>query len=160
MKTKSNCCRLVLLFILFALPSCKENDDVSMSDIVGTWRLIAEEGYEKKNGEIIDQWSENCSEVGHVWGLGFKKDGMAFDYHDEDMEENDVMKWTLKGREITLVYRLDNGSYYEEEPTLMKILHLDSSKLVIEEKIIEERNSKGEIIRYEMYDKMTLKKIE
>ena len=154
---------MAFLFILFVFPSCKENDDVLMSDVVGNWRLIADEGYEKKNGEITKQWNEDVnSEDWDVWGLGFKEDGMAFDYHDEDMEENDVMKWTLNGREITLVYRWDDGSYYEEDPTIMKILHLDSSKMLLEIKIIEEkRNSKDEIIRrYEVYQKMTLKKIE
>ncbi len=111
---------LLMLFAATLFLSCSDDDNnYSASDLVGTWRVTNEQGYEKVNGVIQDQWDENYSENnGHR--ITFNENGLLSGWD----EEGD--KWALSGDKIVITYAYDGAT---EE---WKIVTLTSTTLITE----------------------------
>ncbi len=111
---------LLMLFAATLFLSCSDDDNnYSASDLVGTWRVTNEQGYEKVNGVIQDQWDENYSENnGHR--ITFNENGLLSGWD----EEGD--RWALSGDKIVITYAYDGAT---EE---WKIVTLTSTTLITE----------------------------
>jgi len=160
MKTKSNCYRSVLLFILFSMtflfPSCKARK------LIGTWELVQFERYDRTNGEIEDVAIINSSSASSeelvTWTRVYKRDRTIVHPYSNQM---DVDKWKIKKGIYYVFPKLENGMYDTEYPYQWKVLKLTSAEFIFESK------SKGEIEAadgktdyFEEYTKTTLRKIE
>ncbi len=144
---------LWLVSILMLLPigfvSCSDDDDEgvgSASDLVGTWEMTLNVWYEKKNGEIVDEGTDDEGGLRII----FKEDGtyMAGEYSDGNWDWEGPYSWSYKDGKVTSI-----DEYGESSTVTLK--ELTSSKVVWEgyEKYTEE----GDV--YEYYDRYEYRKI-
>ena len=133
---------LAMLLSMFILTSCdkeepelpsnkKEKKDPS-STLIGTWKMVRNQGYEIYNGKK-EEWDYAENEFDFVEKIVIKKDGTGswiseeregFEYEEDegDVEEFD---YKLKGNMLTLDY--GSGDFDS-----FKVTKLTSSELVIE----------------------------
>lgn len=137
---------LSLLFLGMNFSACgDDDDDYATEDLVGTWKMIHQQGFE------IDPESENTDWNGAPEGddyvfatLIFNSDGSFKD------DEGDEGKWSLNGSTLSLKY------YYEgelDDEYTLQVLELSFSKSVLEIHIKETEDGD-----YEYYNKMTFQK--
>lgn len=135
---------VVALFSLTMFSCGDDNDDNDESagnvdNLIGTWSIIKDEGYEKYNGES-ESWDDTYAEGEEtvVLSADHKISGTA------DFEEGST--WSYKGNELTF-----NIPYKDEiEIQVWTVLELTSTRLVVECYEKEGEN--------EYYQKTTFKK--
>lgn len=137
---------MIAVVALFSLTmfSCGDDDDDNdesagnVDNLIGTWSIIKDEGYEKYNGES-DPWDNTFpeGEVIVVVSADHKISGGDFD---------EGSTWSYKGNKLTL-----NLPYKDEiEIQVWTVLELTSTRLVVECYEKEGEN--------EYYQKTTFKK--
>jgi len=94
---------LISAFVCFGLSSCDEDDNsFSKADIVGTWDLIHEEGWEIYDGDkeswSMDLVNENCFEF-HADGTGLEYDPSSSHWKDYD-----EFTYELSGNKLIVDY--------------------------------------------------------
>lgn len=116
------------LFLALAFVSCSSDDDeVGSSDsLVGSWKPVDQQGWEKENGEIVDEWSgtdsvdENSIFTFYENGTGV----LSITYEDFDYTYNVNFTWKKSSNKLTCTV---NG-----ESTTSTIKTLNSTTLIIE----------------------------
>ena len=144
----------LLMFAAVSFSACSSDDDEpgSNSDLVGLWEVIADKGWEKVDGKIIDQWDQEGDEIGDKYQFEFKEDGTFYAYSTDGVldEESGEMTWKYKNGKVFL-YSLQ----YKMEVEFAIVKELTSSRLVLEN--YQKYNEDGE--EWESWSLMTFKKI-
>lgn len=143
MRTTFNYLAMLLIVLTMGLfTGCSNDDDVSSSDLIGTWTVIHSEGYYKDllDPKYSEEWNEDIKEEGTV---KFNSDGTCVSIDGDDREE---ATWSLKGDKLSIT-----STHGGVTITATSAIKLSSSRLIIE---TSEKNDE-----YESYEKMTLKKI-
>lgn len=90
--------------VLCVFSSCSKNDDGKggSASIIGTWRVVSEEGYEIYYGEK-DEWNEVYSED-YYYTLTFNKSGRGYtaERYDGLIKDEDNFTWKLSGNKLTI----------------------------------------------------------
>jgi len=134
---------LFVAVLCLGFVSCSDDDDFEDSQIVGTWTVTKEEGYEYVDGEK-DPWNESYKDGEWVYVLN--EDGTGEEYEDNYGPYG--FTWKLKnGNKLTLDFN------YIDEPRTVKITKLNGTNLVFEYKGEDEDG-------YDFYSKVTLKKYQ
>jgi len=145
-----------LLLIGFGLifTSCGDDDDLSSSDLVGTW-LVVHEKYSERNGsktyEYEYSYPDNIDwESSDVGGYArFDKNGNYSFRYGETGDFESVGRWELKGDKIVATFLVDDDEYVTVES---KILKLTSTEFIMETHVIENN--------YEYHSIQTLQKVK
>lgn len=144
----------LLMFAAVNLCACSDDDDNSgNSDLVGTWEVVTDKGWEKVNGEIKDSWDQEGNEIGDKWRLDFKENGRFYMYDvvGSDVTDSDEVSWAYKNGKIYL-YSAINGI----ESEFWAVKELSSSNLALESYYKYEED--GDV--YEEWAYSTYKKVE
>ena len=124
-----------------------DDDDFNSADLVGLWEGVTSEYYEKVNGEIIDEETENLDDT----RMKFNSDGTITAYSKNNGT------WVVE--EVTPTWQIKDGKLYTQsedgEPLIATILELNSERLVLE--LIESGTEDGQ--KWECYDKSTYRKV-
>lgn len=140
------------------LASCSDDDDddsiSNIENLYGTWHPILDEGWEKEDGEIVDEWDIDVTPSDYN------------DYERREFTENEIYeyyyyggKWqkdsypyeyTLKGNRI-YISNWDDGA----TPNIT-IKSLSENQLILESHVSEEEDG----VAYEYYNKITYKKVD
>ncbi len=70
----------LLMFVAVNLCTCSDDDEDNPgnSDLVGTWQVFTDKGWDKINGEIEYEWDQEGDELGDQMGtVVFKEDGRS-----------------------------------------------------------------------------------
>lgn len=111
----------VALFSLSIMSACSDDDKkkndpddpgtdnpVSVSsDIVGEWELVRSKGWEKKDGEIVDEWDEDAFDG--EYSFVFKSSGKCVSYEDGELESSG--RYKLNGDKLTIYDDDDDDEY-------------------------------------------------
>lgn len=133
----------VLLGMSLSFTACSDDDDeVSSSQLVGTWEATWEKGYEKWEDEI-DEWDEAPEEP---FRITFYEDGtwLSEYYYNGKWHDEENGTYSVKGNKIYVSDRWDD---YE-----VTIVSITSSQLILEEK--------GKDADEEWYYKITYKRVK
>ena len=112
----------IMLLSATVFTSCSDDDENEVgfpNDLIGTWQLVSHEGWEKCNGEIKYQWSEDADDLAYV----FTEDGEVrfYEYYSG--------KWNLEERGE---YIYKNGKIIiNVEEVVYDVKELTSSTLVL-----------------------------
>lgn len=128
-KFKNVCMCMVAALLAITMFSCGDDDDETVgseSDLIGTWVVIQDEGYEKYDGET-HPWNDTYPEgkgdtyifkadytVGGSMGRGtwsYKGNKLTIDYTEHEDEE-DIEVWTvleLTSTRLVKEYREKDG---------------------------------------------------
>ena len=137
----------ILLIIMSLIPlttmnSCSDDSDDDLDglnkDLIGTWVLIHDEGYEMYEGEK-DEYNNSYEVSEKSWVREFHEDGSFVGYDEEIKDEG---TWKMQGDSLFISI---GGLQVDKE----RVLSLNASKLVTESR---EEDS--------WYDKSTFQKIE
>lgn len=116
-------CMLMFLFSL-AVVSCsddeKEDPSSQEANLIGTWVLVHDEGYEMYKGKK-DEYDNTYTVSEKAWTREFHADG-TFSAYDEEIKDEGT--WKKDGNTLIITTAGDE----EKE----KILTLDASRLVVE----------------------------
>jgi hypothetical protein len=126
-----------MLFLGFS--SC--DNGTESSDLVGSWKQVHEYGFEKIDGEIIDEWDEPVTDEEITT---FKNDGTG-------TWEDETFTWSLSGKTLTMNFASEeagSGNYTVEK--------LTSSEAVIS--MTEKYEEDG--VDLEGYYRMTFEKVK
>lgn len=110
------------------LASCSDDDDSpigSKEDLIGRWESVHETGWEKEDGEIVDEWDE----TGKSLRWEFYKNGIctAQEWTGSRWESADYGTYTYKNGTITI-----KSDEYDEDDVI-KVKKLTATELVVEE---------------------------
>lgn len=94
-----------LCFIVTALCSCQENEDVKVNNLVGEWSLLRVELYNEFTGELI---SSNA-DIGEVWTQLYFENNLLLATIDNDPE--DIESYSFVVRENSLLLIDGNWTY-------------------------------------------------
>lgn len=137
MKNIKNLSILLFAILCVGFVSCKDDDDVSKDNLVGTWQSTWNKGYKKfaDHPEWNDEWDGADTEV-----------VVTFNSDQTGTDGDDSFNWSLDGNQLTISDK--------KESKTVKVLNLSSSELIIEnfEKGTDEDGP------YEYYDIITFKK--
>ena len=160
MKSKSNYCRLALLFVLFSMtflfPSCKARK------LIGTWELVQHERYDRTNGEIEDMQIVNSSTASAeemvTWTRIYKRNRTVV---HPNAPWAGVGKWKLKKGIFYIFPQQADGTYDKQYPYKWKVLKLNFTEFIHESRTKGEMEAAdGKTDYFEEYIKITYKKIE
>ncbi len=147
----------LLMFAAVNLCACSDDDEDNPgnSDLVGTWQVLTDKGWEKINGEIEYEWDQEGNELGDQMGtVVFKEDGSFYiydQYGNIELEEDVDFTWSYRDGKI-FFYAVQ----YKMEQEWATVKELTSSFLAIESYYKYEEG--GDV--YENWSYSTLKKIE
>lgn len=117
--------------VLVVCSACSKDEDnsqdVTPNAIIGTWKEIANEGWEIEEGEK-NEWNETYNDPNEYWGMTLNANGTGgyFEYYDGELW-NGSFKWKLSGNKITII-AVDEIDY---EDTEMYIIENVSSNTLI-----------------------------
>lgn len=140
----------LLMFVSINFSACSDgNDDVldSSTELVGLWESVSYEGWEKEDGEIIDEWDEKDDES----RIHFKVDGtwVTYEYWQGDWNLCDIGTWEYKDNKVYTTY--DDEEYEDEATDVATVKELSSTHLVVE--VYEKAGS------YEYWEKSIYRKV-
>lgn len=141
-------------FYLFAMvllsatvfTSCSDDEEGSTKDLIGKWQSVSEEGWEKENGKIYDEWSYDYDRC--VYEFTADGDFLIYFYSGG--------RWVLDQEGE---YKYKNGKiigYFDGETESAEVKTLTSNTLVLAKRETE----KYEGDTYEYYDELTFKKAD
>jgi hypothetical protein len=142
MKTKLFCL-LGCMLLALGFISCSSDDDEELNnDLVGCWLLIGDEGWEKEDGEIVDEWDEPDSDNIYIYfyenGTGAQRE-YGYDWQ---------FTWSVNSNKLTITAYGTTGTG--------TIKTLNSTTLVVESQ--EKYTTDG--VAYESYSKETYRRVE
>lgn len=134
-----------------------DDDDDSISnieDLYVTWHPTHSEGWEKEDGEVVNEWDEDITS-------SYYQDYERMEFTENEMYEYDYYggKWvkssypyeyTLKGNRI-YISNWDDGA----TPNIT-IKSLSENQLILESHVSEEYDG----VAWEYYNKITYKKVD
>ncbi len=147
----------LLMFAAVNLCACSDDDEDNPgnSDLVGTWQILTDKGWDKINGEIEYEWDQKGDELGDQMGtVVFKEDGSFYiydQYGNIELEEGVDFTWSYRDGKIFLY-----AVQYKMEQEWATVKELTSSFLAVESYYKYEEG--GDV--YETWSYSTLKKIE
>lgn len=153
-KMKFTICALFAALTFLVLPSCDDDDDDgpgSAQDLIGWWDCTYVEGWEKINGEIVEEFAGPGDERGE-----FRADGTTYSYSLSGgrwvLEEEGV--WSYSKGILTVKY----WDEYDEDYTYggkIRITKLTSSEM--EGERFDSETEDGD--KYEYYTRGKYRKI-
>lgn len=95
----------IAILSAFALTACGDDDDDEpgtngKNGIVGEWLLVSDKGWEKEDGEIVDQWDDDMTDDGIVYE--FKSDGKLYMWDGRYLAGR--ADYTYSGTKLTITY--------------------------------------------------------
>lgn len=132
------------------LASCSDDDDSpigSKEDLIGRWESVHETGWEKEDGEIVDEWDD----YGKSLRWDFYADGTwaGQEWTGSRWGSAEYGTYNYKGGTLTIT-----GDDWDE-PDIIKVIKLTSSGLVVEGSYSEREYG----IKYEEYNRITFEKV-
>lgn len=127
----ATCVAVVLLS--FTMYSCGDDDEDSVGSVealVGMWEgVTSDEWYIEEDGIRKEEYGKDISNERYEL-----KSDMTFNiYYGGKSTPSETGKWEFKKGAVHLIYYYPNdGGYDYEEPDIMKILELNSDKLIWE----------------------------
>jgi len=138
------------LLAALSFTACSDDDETNLpitpDNIVGTWQIVHQEGWEIYDGEK-ETWSEDYSnEDGWYWTISFDTNNsyVETEYDNGKVYDMNNGTYSISGNTITL-----NDSY---EPTTQEIKKLTESELIWTHKYADEE--------YSVEDTETFKRIK
>lgn len=141
---------LLLSAMMLGFSGCSDDDGPgSSTDLIGTWQSVSISGWDKEDGEIVDEWDEEDSDIKIV----FNEDGTYEHYErwSNSWHGGYVGTWKYKGGKI-YVYDEEDEEWDDEISTVKS---LSSSQLVLD--YYEKYTEDG--VRYEYYVSEIYRKI-
>ena len=119
---------LGVLFLAFTFVACSGDDDVSSSNLIGTWELEWESGWYKEDGKIVEEWDEEAGDI----RVHFYDDGTwdQEEYYGKKWYNDGGGIWKLKGSKLTL-YDDDFEDGWDEAESA-NIVTLNNTTLILE----------------------------
>ena len=134
----------VMLLTATVFTSCSDDEVGNAKDLIGQWQGVSEEGWEKVNGKVVDDWSNDYDDVMYV----FTEDGKLSLY------EYSSGRWRL---EEQVEYRYKNGKIsISGSDEVADVKKLTSNTLILVFRF--EENYEGD--RYEGYDEYTFRRAD
>ena len=144
MKTLKYLYGCLMMAVCFSFAACSDDDDnVSASDLYGTWTIVSDEYSWKENGKVVESGTDNYEDG--EWTLTFNEDGTCV---EQDGGSNYYMTWSLKGNKLTMTD--DDG-----DSDSCTIVENNGNRAVVEYRYTYTEDG----VKYEEFDRMTLKKI-
>lgn len=153
----------LLALVATGFSACSDDDDekdkdsggdVNVQLLVGTWQQTISSGWEKEDGEIIDEWNYNSDDQ-QRFSLNRDKSCDVYELDSNDKwEHSGSGKWRYADGYLEMYDIVENGS--RQEATKGRVVSLSENKLVWE--IYEKDTDYG--ITYEYYDVITYTRVE
>jgi len=145
----------VLVSVGFAACSDDDDDIGNVSNIYGTWEATHNEGWQKANGKLDDEWDLDASELkeeGEAERYTFTEDGKVTMYYWSGSRWylDETCDYTISGNKLRI------EDYDSEGDLVITIKTLSESALVLEGSY----SGTEEGVKYEVYNKITFKKVD
>ena len=141
----------VMLLTATVFTSCSEEDEGgNAKNLIGKWQSVYNEGWEKINGEIDYEWSENYDGLLYV----FTEDGeiSSYEYYSGKWNLEEQGEYIYKNGKI-IIKGYEDGEYFEN---VCDVIKLESSTLIIS--VYENETYDGDV--YEDYDVLTMRRAD
>ncbi|MCM1519807.1 MAG: lipocalin family protein [Lachnoclostridium sp.] len=140
---------MVLMAVMsaFTFVSCSDDDDkIDNGKIVGTWESVLEEWWEKEDGKIVDEGTDDDTDL----RVEFKADGTVtqYEYYNSSWHLDITGNYSISGNKLTIVYDEDGDEYTSTQNIEMP----DDNTLVVSGYWKEDN--------YEGYEKTTFRRIK
>lgn len=153
----------LLALVATGFSACSDDDDDKDKDsggdvnpqlLVGTWQQTISSGWEKEDGEIIDEWNYNSDDQ-QRFSLNSDKSCDVYELDSNDKwEYSGSGKWRYADGYLEMYDIVENG--YQQDATKGRVVSLSENKLVWE--IYEKDTEYG--TTYEYYDVITYTRVE
>jgi hypothetical protein len=102
---------LGFLFLAFTFASCSDDEVGSSDTLVGYWQLYSEVGWEKEDGEKVDEWDDVVYDEDDFEYVYFYEDGTGKSgyYYNGRRYEEESFTWSIKGKQLIGYDEEDEG---------------------------------------------------